>query len=204
MLGVHFPTKGFRIHPIDKPGNDSLILNPNAWVLMLILIHKLDLLPCTLHTFRKVRAESSSDPDYNTVSVTVLENTGYGDNDLDPAQSQSTQDRSYGSVENVPEQYRNPGSCLHPDIELPQLTPDSNQMDEILDPYSISGPNIGSCRESPTLGSSRQPPTPAPSLSDPELCGVTSGDIYGVVTKKSQTDDLDMAENTLYHTYGTD
>ncbi len=37
-------------------------------------------------TFRKANAEPNSNPDYNTVSVRVVENTGHGGSGLDPAQ----------------------------------------------------------------------------------------------------------------------
>ncbi len=70
-------------------------------------------------------------------------------------------------------------------------------------PYSMSGDTNGKPqlpRQHPDPQRSRQLPTS--DVNPTAAPGVTSGVVYAVVTKKKPgISDLDVAENTLYHTY---
>ena len=138
--------------------------------------------------------------------MTVLENTGYAGSDLDP--SPKTPAPGYSPSNSNPGDGK-PGDSNYEEVRLSLASHTiPGDQDDILSPYSMSG------------GGDLQ--TPSPRLqSTPDIVMNTShpqglqdskvamaekdkpgGDVYAVVTKKKPvTSDLDVAENTLYHTY---
>ena len=137
--------------------------------------------------------------------MTVLENTGYAGSDLDP--SSKTLAPGY-SPSNSNAGDSKPGDSNYEEVRLSPATDTiPGDQDDILSPYSMSGGGLQ---------------TPSPRLqSTPDIVMDTShpqglqdnkvtmadkdkpgGDVYAVVTKqKPGISDLDVAENTLYHTY---